>query len=86
MKAKSTQVVLTINGRRDAYSIQQIMDYCHTMTVGELREHLEQYPDDMPVMLNNDNGYTYGSISSLSFEEEEYEPEEDEESEEEGES
>lgn len=57
--------VLTIDGRREGYAIDQI-DY--TMTVGELIRHLRFFNEDMPVMLNNDNGYTYGSITESSFE------------------
>jgi len=72
--------VLTIDGRREGYAIDQI-DY--TMTVGELIRHLSFFNEDMPVMLNNDNGYTYGSITESSFEVEEddsddYDEEDDE--------
>ena len=42
------------------------------MTVGDLISQLEGYDEDMYVMLNNDNGYTYGSIDDRSFEKEEY--------------
>lgn len=76
--------VLTIDGRREGYAIDQI-DY--TMTVGELIRHLQFFDEDMPVMLNNDNGYTYGSITESSFEVEEdpddYEDEDDEDEDEE---
>lgn len=78
-----TRTVLTIDGRRTAYSVDQILDYRHTLTVGELREYLEDLDDDMPVMINNDNGYTYGEIDYSSFREEESEDDEDEEEEEE---
>lgn len=78
-----TQMVLTIDGRRDAYSVEQIMEhYTPTMTVGQLIDYLGQYDDDTPVMINNDNGYTYGYINESSFREEEYEDYEDEEEEE----
>lgn len=33
-----------------------------TLTVAELRETLDNYPDDMPVIFSHDNGYTYGGI------------------------
>lgn len=59
---------LFINGRRNGYTSKQCGS---TMTVGELIEYLESYPDDVPVFLSNDNGYTYGSITEDSFEEEE---------------
>ena len=76
--------VVTIEGRRDAYSVNQILDgWYETMTVGELIEHLKQFDEDMPIMLKNDNGYTYGAITETSFDEEEDEDEEEEEDEEE---
>jgi hypothetical protein len=63
---------LLIEGRRDGYSIEQCGN---TMTVGELIEYLESFDSDMPVYLNNDNGYTFGSITENSFEEKETEQE-----------
>lgn len=57
--------VLFIEGRREGYAVDQIR---HTMTVGELIAYLEQFDEDTPVYLNNDNGYTYGSITEGSFE------------------
>ena len=54
-----------IDGRRDAYSPAQCGD---TMTVGELKEMLEQFNDEDEVFLSNDNGYTYGKITCDSFE------------------
>ena len=73
--------VLTIEGRRDCYSIDQMLDCVGTMTVGELISELEGYDEDMPVMLNNDNGYTYGAFTSYGFEIEEADEDEDEEEE-----
>lgn len=68
-------MVLTIDGRREGYSPDQIRS---TMTVGELIDYLSQYDEDTPVMINSDNGYTYGSINYDSFREESEEDEEDE--------
>lgn len=68
------KLVVTIDGRRDGYGIDQIE---RTLTVIELIEYLEQYDDDTPIMINNDNGYTYGAIRYDSFREE-YDGEEDE--------
>lgn len=62
-----------IEGRRNGYSPEQCG---RTMTVGELIEFLEQFDEDAPIYLNNDNGYTYGSITEGSFEEREEEDEE----------
>lgn len=71
--------VLTIDGRRTAYSAGQILKYENTMTVGELKEMLENYDDDTPVMLRNDNGYTYGEIEYDSFRERTVRDEDEEE-------
>ena len=51
---------LFINGNRNGYTTKQCG---HTLTVGELIGILEDYDGDMPIYLNNDNGYTYGSIT-----------------------
>jgi hypothetical protein len=56
---------LMIEGRREAYG----PDKLRTMTVGELILYLEQFDEDELVILSNDNGYTYGSITGSSFEE-----------------
>lgn len=57
---------LFIEGRRNGYSTDQCG---RTMTVGELIAYLEQFNEDAEVYLNNDNGYTFGSITESSFEE-----------------
>lgn len=72
-----TKTVLTIDGRRTGYSIDQVLEYEGTMTVKELIEYLEQFDDDTPVLINNDNGYTYGEIKESSFRDEETEDEEE---------
>lgn len=58
---------LYIEGRRNGYDTEQCGK---TMTVGELIEYLEQFDEGAEVFLKNDNGYTYGSITESSFEEE----------------
>lgn len=65
------KTVLTIDGRRTGYTINQILRYENTLTVGELKNFLEDFDDDTPVMINNDNGYTYGEITYDSFRDEE---------------
>lgn len=65
---------LFIEGRRDGYSPSRCGK---TFTVGELRDWLEQFDEEIPVYLNNDNGYTYGRITEYSFMESEYDPEEE---------
>lgn len=57
---------LFIEGRREGYATDQVG---RTMTVGELIEFLEQFDEEAEVYLNNDNGYTFGSITESSFEE-----------------
>ena len=73
--------VLTIEAHRDGYSVDQVYE---TITVGDLIYFLEDYPDDTPVYISNDRGYTYGGISendlSLKYVEEEDEEDEDEDS------
>ncbi len=76
---------LMIEGRREGYAPNQVT---WSVTVGELKAILEDYANDTPVLLCNDNGYTYGSITDDSFflsdgEEEEDEEEEEEEDEDE---
>ena len=55
---------LYIEGRRNGYSTDQCG---RTMTVSELIAYLDQFDDDTPIYLRNDNGYTYGSITESSF-------------------
>ena len=51
---------LYINAHRTGYAPDQIR---HTMTVAELIAALEDFPEDAPVYLKHDNGYTYGGIT-----------------------
>lgn len=55
---------LMIEGRREGYGPDQLRP---TMTVGDLINYLDQFDEETPVILNNDNGYTYGSITYDSF-------------------
>lgn len=64
---------LFIEGRREGYAVEQID---RTMTVGDLIAFLEDYDEDTEIYLKNDNGYTYGSITESSFEEDYDEDEE----------
>lgn len=65
--------ILSIDGRREGYAPSQIRS---TMTVGELINYLSQFDEELPVMINNDDGYTYGSIDYDSFREEDDEDDE----------
>lgn len=51
---------LFISGKNNGYGTDQCGK---TLTVGELIEILQEYDEDSPVYLRNDNGYTYGSIT-----------------------
>lgn len=57
---------LFIEGRRNGYDTEQCG---RTMTAGQLIEFLQQFDEDAEVFLRNDGGYTYGSITESSFEE-----------------
>lgn len=57
---------LYLEGRRDGYDPEQCGK---TMTVRELIAFLETCDEDAKVYLKNDGGYTYGSVTESSFEE-----------------
>lgn len=48
---------------RDGYGIDQIET--RSMTVGMLKDMLEEMDDDMIVVLSHDRGYTYGSLPNV---------------------
>lgn len=66
--------VLMFNTSRDGYTIKQCGK---TMTVGELIEILSEYDEDIEIFYNNDDGYTYGSITEGRIEVEYIEEDED---------
>lgn len=53
-------IIATLETTRTHYSATSAAE--RTLTVGELRELLDQFDDDTPVVFRNDNGYTYGSL------------------------
>lgn len=53
---------IVFQASRDGYGIDQLRS---VMTVGMLREMLEDLDDDMMVICSHDNGYTYGSLSRI---------------------
>lgn len=63
------KTVIMIDGTRDTYSPENIVD--DTIKVGNLIALLEEYDEDTPVMLINDNGYTYGGIHGYTIDEKE---------------
>lgn len=50
---------------RDGYAIDQVAN--GAMTVGELREILDDYDDETLVILSHVRGYTYGSINQQEY-------------------
>ena len=56
--------MLLVEGRREGYATDQID---RTMTVQELIDYLSEFDPDEKVYLDNDNGYTFGSITESSF-------------------
>lgn len=63
---------ISIEGNRTSYTPTDIVEKVGTLTVGELIEILSGFDEDLPVVLNNDNGYTYGEIVEYGIEEAEY--------------
>ena len=63
---------ISIDGTRTSYTPTDIVEKVGTLTVGELIEILSDFDEDLPVVLNNDNGYTYGEIVEYGIEEVEY--------------
>ena len=57
---------LKIETERQGYSPDQISK---TLTVGELKNILDQFEDEDKVILSFDNGYTYGGITDDDFRE-----------------
>lgn len=55
---------LVIECLRTGYNPTQINQ---TMTVKDLREFLDEFPDDMIVVTSHDNGYTFGPIRDCDF-------------------
>ena len=51
---------LAFETHKTGYDISQIAD--RAITVKELKDFLEDYPDNMLVVFKNDNGYTYGNF------------------------
>lgn len=58
-------MIITIRATREGYSAAQVAD--SSMTISELIDALNEmadaYGEDSPVVISNDNGYTYGSLS-----------------------
>lgn len=63
---------LVFDARREGYGIDQINN---AITVGQLKEMLEELDDNMMVVLSHDNGYTYGGLPNYATIKEEREGE-----------
>lgn len=59
-------MVITFEVEREGYTRGQVGA---PITVGELREFLEQYEDDTLIFLSHDRGYTYGTLRLSEVEE-----------------
>ena len=64
-----------IEAERAAYSISQIDN---TMTVKDLIHILRGYPQDAPVYLSHDNGYTYGPVLGMNIDSQYFDEDEEE--------
>ena len=64
-----------IAANRTAYTPEDVE---HTLTVRDVIDALSDYPDDTPVYLKHDGGYTYGGITWTDFEEDYEDGSEDE--------
>lgn len=62
---------------RNGYDATQAEDCATALTVRELIDVLNQYDKDLKVYFDNDNGYTYGSVTEDCIDTEEYEEESD---------
>ena len=56
---------LFLNTKREGYTPRQCGE---TLTVGELIDILSNFQEDTPILLKNDDGYTFGSIWENDFE------------------
>lgn len=67
--------VLVIQAKNTEYSALAVEN---TMTAAELREFLEDFDDDTPVVLSFDGGYTYGPVRQYDIGSEYFDEDEDE--------
>ena len=63
-EGSNDMATILINAMREGYSVAHVAG--NSMTISELidalREMADAYGDDAPVVVSNDNGYTYGSL------------------------
>lgn len=61
---------LRIEAERQAYGPDDLKH--KTITVGELKRLLEDYDEDLPVIISHDGGYTYGGVYDSGISEDYY--------------
>ena len=54
---------VTIAAHREAYVPGDCIG--KAMTVGELKSLLEDFDEDTPALVSNDDGYTYGAVTEF---------------------
>lgn len=59
------KTALVFESSRSEYEVYDVVNYRRPMTVGELRDLLDDYDDDDVVIVSHDDGWTYGTISYL---------------------
>lgn len=72
---------IKINVHSKAYGPEDLFE--KTLTVGDLIDTLEDYDEDLPVILSFDRGYSFGPISDQDIDEEELDEDDDEDDEDE---
>ena len=60
---------LRIEAEREGYAPPQIAG---TMTVGDLIDYLQDFPEDLPVILSHDGGYTFGGVYYSTIRDDDY--------------
>ena len=58
---------VTIAAHREAYIPSDCPSDCieRAMTVGEFKRLLENFNEDAPALVSNDDGYTYGAVTEF---------------------
>jgi hypothetical protein len=57
--------IVTLKTNRDYYDAKECAE--NSISVGEFMDMLSNYPSDAKIVFSNDNGYTYGVVSTNTF-------------------
>lgn len=57
--------IVILHTNRDDYDIENCAN--RSLSVGEVIDILNRYPDDAKMVFSNDNGYTYGVVNNSSI-------------------